>query len=173
MAGHLFESISSGSSSTPKYSTFPSSLASILVVPMFSMPNLSVRLNWSSTFLRRYLHGIFSAGKDATQAFFGLHRHEVLLRPQYKRLQIGTVAGETELIKAPVPGQLSKVPYAEPTWLSQGYFSPYYSDNHRKFQTAVREFFETVVKPESIKCEESGKKISQEVVDKLAYVLPC
>ncbi|KAH9483021.1 Acyl-CoA dehydrogenase apdG [Psilocybe cubensis] len=108
------------------------------------------------------------AGKDATQVFFGLHRHEVLLRPQYARLQIGTVQGETEQIKAPVPGALSKVPYGEPTWLSQGYFSPYYSENHRKFQTAVREFFETVVKPESVRCEESGKRISQEVVDKMA-----
>ncbi|KDR74525.1 hypothetical protein GALMADRAFT_71018 [Galerina marginata CBS 339.88] len=108
------------------------------------------------------------AGKDATQAFFGLHRHEVLLRPQYQRLQIGTVRGQKEQIKAPTPGELSKVPYAEPTWLIEGYYSPYYSDNHRKFQTAVREFFETVVKPESIKCEESGKKISQEVVNKMA-----
>ncbi|KAF4616119.1 hypothetical protein D9613_011485 [Agrocybe pediades] len=108
------------------------------------------------------------AGKDATQAFFGLHRHEVLLRPQYKRLQIGVIHGEEEQIKPPVPGALSKVPYAEPTWLSQGYFSPYYSDNHRKFQTAVREFFETVVKPESVRTEENGKRISQEVVDKMA-----
>jgi len=108
------------------------------------------------------------AGKDATQAFFGLHRHEVLLRPQYQRLQIGVIQGQTEQIKPPVPGELSKVPYAEPTWLSNGYFSPYYSDNHRKFQTAVRRFFETVVKPESVKTEASGKRISQEVVDKMA-----
>lgn len=108
------------------------------------------------------------AGKDATQVFFGLHRHEVLVRPQYRRLQIGTVQGQKELIKAPQPGELSKVPYAEPTWLSQGYYSPYYSDSHRRFQTAVRIFFETVVKPEAVKCEDSGKKISQEVVDKMA-----
>ncbi|PPQ99787.1 hypothetical protein CVT26_009164 [Gymnopilus dilepis] len=108
------------------------------------------------------------AGKDATQAFFGLHRHEVLLRPQYRRLQIGVIKGQTEQIKPPQPGELSKVPYAEPTWLSSGYHSAYYSDNHRKFQTALRVFFETIVKPEAIKCEDSGKKISQEVVDKMA-----
>ncbi|KAJ3505689.1 hypothetical protein NLJ89_g7288 [Agrocybe chaxingu] len=108
------------------------------------------------------------AGKDATQAFFGLHRHEVLLRPQYKRLQIGTVQGQTEVITPPPPGATSKVPYGEASWLTQGYFSPYYSDNHRKFQKAVREFMEAVVKPESIKCDDSGKKISQEVVDKMA-----
>ena len=113
---------------------------------------------------------IILAGKDATQAFFGLHRHEVLLKPQYKRLQIGTVLGQSEQIRPPVPGELSKVPYAEPTWLSPGYYSPYYSNSHRTFQTAVREFFETVVRPESDKCEASGKRISQEVVDKMASV---
>lgn len=67
-----------------------------------------------------------TAGQDATDAFFGLHRHEVLLRPQYKRLQIGVIKDEEEKIKAPVPGSLSKVPYAEPTWLNDGFHSPYY-----------------------------------------------
>lgn len=99
--------------------------------------------------------------------FFGLHRHEVLLKPQYARLQIGKVQGQEETIKAPQPGELSRVPYAEPTWLTSGYYSPYYSENHRKFQTAVRAFFTTVVQPEAIKCEDSGKRIPQEVVDKM------
>lgn len=74
------------------------------------------------------------------------------------------------MIKAPIPGSLSKVPYAEATWLSDGYFSPYYTDNHRAFQQAIRKFFEEVVRPEAIKCEENGKRISQEVVDKMRYV---
>ncbi|KAF8650967.1 hypothetical protein AX16_005003 [Volvariella volvacea WC 439] len=108
------------------------------------------------------------AGKDATQVFFGLHRHEVLLKPQYARLQIGTIAGRKEYIKAPAPGDLSKVPYGEPTWLSEGYHSPYYSDNHRRFQKAVRTFMMTYVQPESVRCEESGKRISQELVDKMS-----
>ncbi|KAJ7472310.1 acyl-CoA dehydrogenase/oxidase [Mycena galericulata] len=110
------------------------------------------------------------AGKDATQAFFGLHRLEVLQRPQYARLQIGTIQGEESVIKAPAPGEISRVPYAEPTWLVDGFKSPYYTDRHRKFQTAVRTFFEEVVKPEAIKCEENGKRISQEVVDKMSEV---
>lgn len=108
------------------------------------------------------------AGKDSTQVFFGLHRHEVLLKPQYARLQIGKVQGQEETIKAPQPGELSRVPYAEPTWLTSGYYSPYYSENHRKFQTAVRTFFTTVVQPEAVKCEDSGKRIPQEVVDKMS-----
>ncbi|TBU27688.1 acyl-CoA dehydrogenase NM domain-like protein [Dichomitus squalens] len=107
------------------------------------------------------------AGKDATEAFFGLHRHEVLLRPQYARLQIGTIAGQKEFVQATVPGDISSVPYAEPAWLSPGFHSPYYNDNHRRFQKVVRKFFEEVVLPDAVKCEENGKRISQEVVEKL------
>ncbi|KAJ7087300.1 acyl-CoA dehydrogenase/oxidase [Mycena belliarum] len=110
------------------------------------------------------------AGQDATQAFFGLHRLEVLQRPQYARLQIGTVAGQESVIKAPVPGEISRVPYAEATWLVPGFQSPYYTDRHRKFQTAVRKFFMEVVEPEAIRCEENGKRIPQEVVDKMSEV---
>lgn len=99
--------------------------------------------------------------------FFGLHRHEVLLRPQYKRLQIGTIAGQEEEVHALASDALSEVPYAEPSWLSKGYFSPYYTDSHRRFQRAVRQFMTEVVYPEALKCEENGKRISQEVVDKV------
>ena len=68
------------------------------------------------------------AGQDATDAFYGLHRHEVLQRTQYKRLQIGTIQGQKSVIYDRVVGEVSQVPYAEPTWLTPGYFSPYYSD---------------------------------------------
>lgn len=68
------------------------------------------------------------AGQDATDQFFSLHRLEVLQRPQYKRLAIGTIQGAQELIKPPTLGSLSEVPYAEPTWLSKGYSSPYYKE---------------------------------------------
>ncbi|KAI0346952.1 acyl-CoA dehydrogenase NM domain-like protein [Trametopsis cervina] len=107
------------------------------------------------------------AGKDATQAFFGLHRHEVLLRPQYARLQIGTIHGQQETIKPLGEDEVSQVPYAEPLWLSSGYHNPYYTEGHKKFQKAVRKFVSSVIAPEASKCEENGKKISQEVVDKL------
>lgn len=103
-----------------------------------------------------------SVGQDATEAFYGLHRHEVLERPQYKRLQIGTIQGEKSVIYDRVVGQISQVPYAEPTWLTPGYFSPYFSDvrnssnpffsesdkhsqNHREFQKAVRQFVDEVM----------------------------
>ncbi|KAL4075603.1 acyl-CoA dehydrogenase/oxidase [Scleroderma citrinum] len=108
------------------------------------------------------------AGKDATNAFFALHRHEVLLRPQYARLQIGTIRGQEEHIKPPEPGALSAVPYAEPTWLTSGFHSAYYTDNHRRFHRAVRAFFMKEVYPEATRCEENGKRISQDLVDKLS-----
>ena len=111
------------------------------------------------------------AGKDATQPFFGLHRLEVLHRPQYSRLQVGVIRGQAETIKPLAPGELSLVPYAEPTWLTPGYFSPYYGDNHRQFHKAVRAFFMDVVYPEAVRCEEGGKRISQQVVDKLRYFM--
>ena len=68
------------------------------------------------------------AGQDATEVFFGLHRHEVLLKPQYQRLQVGVIKDEESEIVAQEAGQLSAVPYGEPTWLSPGFFSPYFSD---------------------------------------------
>lgn len=70
----------------------------------------------------------WTAGQDATEAFYGLHRHEVITKPQYARLQIGVLEGEKSVIHGRVVGELSKVPYAEPTWLSDGYYSPYYTE---------------------------------------------
>ncbi|GJJ07636.1 hypothetical protein Clacol_001840 [Clathrus columnatus] len=107
------------------------------------------------------------AGQDATDAFFALHRQEVLQRPQYSRLQIGTIKGEIALVKY-APEELSQVPYAEPSWLASGYFSPYYTENHRQFQKAMRKFFVEVVAPDAQACEDNGKRLSQAVVDKLA-----
>jgi len=52
-----------------------------------------------------------SGGQDATDLFYSLHKGEVLLRPQYQRLQIGVVPGQEERFK-PLPlGSLSPVPY--------------------------------------------------------------
>jgi hypothetical protein len=66
-----------------------------------------------STSTDYFVHSIFQklCRKDATQVFFSLHRHEVLLKPQYARLQIGKVRGQEETIKpqALAPGELSQV----------------------------------------------------------------
>ena len=62
------------------------------------------------------------------------------------------------------------MPYGKQTWLNNGYFSPYYDETHYKLQRAVREFFETVVASEAVIADESNKKISQGVVDKMTWV---
>lgn len=108
------------------------------------------------------------AGKDATKAFFGLHRSEVLLRPQYKRLQIGVLKDSNEVVKASAPDALSSVPFAEPTWLSEGFYSPFYTEGHRHFQRAMRKFVSEVISPEMEKCELSGKYIGKDVVQKMS-----
>ncbi|KAI5120210.1 hypothetical protein M0805_006316 [Coniferiporia weirii] len=110
------------------------------------------------------------AGQDATEAFFGLHRHEVLLRPQYKRLHIGNIEGEEEQIKPLSAGSVSKVPYAEPTWLNEGFHSPYYKESHRKVQKAMRIFVDEILYPDAQAREADGKRPSQSVIDKMAEV---
>ncbi|KAI0833215.1 acyl-CoA dehydrogenase [Trametes gibbosa] len=108
-------------------------------------------------------------GQDATEAFFGLHRFEVLQRPQFARLQIGIVQDEEPHIQGGiVPGKNSLVPYAEPSWLSTGYHSPYYKESHRKLQAAMRKFTDEVVYPEAQIFETEGKRPSQSVIDQMA-----
>ncbi|KAN0113423.1 Acyl-CoA dehydrogenase/oxidase, N-terminal and middle domain containing protein [Russula decolorans] len=100
------------------------------------------------------------AGQDATEAFCGLHRHEVLERPQYARLQIGVLRGEQSVITGRLIGGLSSVPFAEPTYLTEGFHSPYYTE----------EVFDEVVYPDAQERELDGKRHSQEVFDKMAEV---
>lgn len=49
------------------------------------------------------------AGKDATEAFFAMHRSEVLVK--YGRYIIGTIEKEKPKYILPTPGALSPVPY--------------------------------------------------------------
>lgn len=70
-------------------------------------------------------------------------------------------------------GSLSKVPYAEPTWLSDGFHSPYYKQvnllfgcfflralndlraaeqSHRDLQKAMRKFVDDYVYPDAQVC---------------------
>lgn len=64
------------------------------------------------------------AGKDATDAFYGLHRQEVLVK--YARYKIGTIADEKPQIDFYEEGSFSKVPYAESSaWM--GFKSPYFT----------------------------------------------
>ena len=95
----------------------------------------------------------------------------MLDKPQYKRLVLGSLEGQKPTIHvAQASDAISDVPYAEPMAFAPGYYSPFYSESHRKFHRAVRRFANEVVKPEAQAREEDGKKIGQAVVDKMAYV---
>ncbi|KAG9017988.1 hypothetical protein FRB90_012713 [Tulasnella sp. 427] len=108
------------------------------------------------------------AGQDATDVFYQLHRHEVLLKPAYARLQIGVLENEDPEVKAHSPGELSNVPYAEPTWLTPGFSSPYYKESHKALQKAIRKFTDEIIVPDAQAREEDGKRISQSVLDAMA-----
>ena len=75
------------------------------------------------------------AGQEATAAFYGLHRGEVLQTPRYAAYRIGTIQGETEKITKSRIGKLSEVPYAEPMSLTPSYKpSPYFKESHYAVQ---------------------------------------
>lgn len=107
------------------------------------------------------------AGTDATEAFYNLHRHEVLTG-KYAELAIGTIEGEKPQVVNPGPGELSKVPYAEPLWLTPQFKSPYYNASHLSLQKAVRKFTDLYITPEAQAKEKDGTFISQELIDRYA-----
>ncbi|CEI89034.1 Putative Acyl-CoA dehydrogenase [Rhizopus microsporus] len=103
------------------------------------------------------------AGKDATDAFYGLHRQEVLVK--YNRYKIGTIAGEKPQIDFQEFGAFSKVPYAEPSaWM--GFKSPYFKESHFKLRAALRKIIDEMA-PEARELEESGFKPPEKFLKKL------
>ncbi|KAI0925939.1 hypothetical protein AcV5_008532 [Taiwanofungus camphoratus] len=107
-------------------------------------------------------------GQDATEAFYGLHRHEVLQRPQYSRLQIGIIEGEQSMLVNRIPGTVSKVPYSEATWLVESFHSPYYKESHRRLQREMRTFVDEHIMPDAQAREDDGKRPSLSVIQKMA-----
>lgn len=83
---------------------------------------------------------------------------------KYKRLKIGTIENESPKVVLPKRGELSTVPYAEPTWLSEGYSSPYYNDSHRALQKYMRDFVDEYVVPEAQEHENSGERPTVELI---------
>ncbi|KAG9104851.1 hypothetical protein FRC06_008081 [Ceratobasidium sp. 370] len=107
------------------------------------------------------------AGQDATEAFFAVHRAEVLEKPQYARLRIGSLAGKSQTEHVSVDDRLSKVPYGEPTWLSPNFTSPYYNETHRALQKRMRILVDEVLYPDGQLKEADGKYVSQVVLDEM------
>ncbi|CAO3700831.1 unnamed protein product [Rhizopus stolonifer] len=103
------------------------------------------------------------AGKDATDAFYGLHRQEVLVK--YNCYKIGTIGNEEPQIDFYEHGMLSKVPYAETSaWM--GFKSPYFKESHFKLRAAMRKIVDSL-SDEARVFEEEGTKPSDEFMKKL------
>lgn len=102
-------------------------------------------------------------GKDATEDFYGLHRHEIL--EQYSKLKIGKVEGSVTR-ETPGFGEFSNVPYAEaPFW--RGLHSNYYNESHKKYRADVRKFFANEIQPLAEEYELSNEQIPKEIQVKL------
>lgn len=105
------------------------------------------------------------AGKDVSEVFFGLHVSAVL--EKYKRLQIGVIENEKPKYVLPQKGAFSSVPYAEPLWLTKGYHSPYFKASHLALAKHMREFTDTYVTPEAKIHEETNKRPTVELIQKM------
>jgi len=107
---------------------------------------------------------IAGAGQDATEAFYSLHRSEVLQKTAGK-YRIGSLAGAKPREDS-APGALSAVPYGENAAF-QGAPSPYYDESHVAFRKAVRAFYDEHVRPDMVQNDIAGKPPSKELFEKL------
>jgi alkylation response protein AidB-like acyl-CoA dehydrogenase len=123
---------------------------------------------------RAFVDGV--AGHDATKQFYSFHRQDVL-RSMAAKYAIGKIAdpptGKKAVVKL-APGELSTVPYAEPSAF-QGVPSPYYDESHRRFRRDLRAFFDTEVMPDAVANDARGVHPSKELWRKLGMrgVLAC
>ncbi|KAG8699554.1 hypothetical protein FRC09_006547 [Ceratobasidium sp. 395] len=108
------------------------------------------------------------AGQDATEAFFAVHRAEVLEKPQCARLRIGSLTEKSKTKENSAEDRLSKVPYGEPTWLLPNFTSPYYNESHRALQKRMRVLVDEVLYPDGQLKEADGKHVSQTVLDEMS-----
>ena len=109
------------------------------------------------------------AGLDATDAFYGLHRHEVLEK-YGPRLIVGRLEGAPEpndFSRIKNFGEISEVPYAEKLFW-RGYESPYYNESHRRFRADLRKFIHEEIREEAEAGEAADKPPSKEIMKTMA-----
>jgi len=108
------------------------------------------------------------AGQDCTDVFYGLHRHEVLMKYQ-PRLMIGRLdsAGpRTEENRIRTAADMSEIPYAEVQYF-QGSLSPYWTPAHIEMRKNVRKWMDETLKEDAEAGELSGKAPSKELFQKM------
>ena len=100
------------------------------------------------------------AGQNATNAFFELHKQNVLAK--YAKLKIGTLSGSTPL-RQQETGLIDQVtPFAEHS-ASRGWSSPFFGKSHLQLRVAVRKFFDEKIRPDAEAMEEAGTDPSREM----------
>lgn len=113
------------------------------------------------------------AGKDATEAFYGLHRADVLDRFG-PRLLKGRLEGrdDDDIVDDLTPSRaaVSQVPFAEPAWVRDGWHSPFYSESHHAFRRDLRRFIVQELGPEAAESELAGDSPSEETYLKMGRV---
>ena len=96
------------------------------------------------------------AGKDATDALFGLYHNEVLNTGVSKSAPSSDKQNASHPIRTALSrrlqcGSVSRTDMAEPG------ISQHYTENYRKYQKDARKFYTEIIEPEVDSCEESGE----------------
>eukprot|EP00440_Ansanella_granifera_P038488 gb/GFBE01041764.1/.p1 GENE.gb/GFBE01041764.1/~~gb/GFBE01041764.1/.p1 ORF type:complete len:519 (+),score=146.38 gb/GFBE01041764.1/:1-1557(+) len=103
------------------------------------------------------------AGKDVTDEFYELHRHDVLAK--YARLKVGRLESKQGKQSMVTVGS-ADVPFAEiPAF--QGQESPFYTESHAKFMKGVQAFVQTELVPIAAARDLSGEYPERELQSKL------
>jgi len=107
------------------------------------------------------------AGKDATEIFYDLHRNSVLEK-YHPRLCIGTIDNrKPEKFLSSENGEISNVPYAEPTFWREGWASPYYTETHKQYRANLRKWFHDNILEECLVLAKTEKPPSIELNEKV------
>lgn len=115
------------------------------------------------------------AGKDATDAFYELHRADVLSKygPRFFKGRLADAAPRTNKVPGGPeaasmnPGDLSVVPYGESSAFREGWHSPYYTEGHKEYRQRVRKFLEEEIKPEALRGDANDDLPSLEINKKI------
>jgi len=105
-------------------------------------------------------------GKDATDAFYGLHRQENLDK-YMPRLLIGRMDGAGAPVHMETAADISAVPFAETPYF-RGETSPVWKPGHIEFRKVIRKWVQENLRDEAERCELSGETPSDAIFKKIA-----
>jgi len=109
------------------------------------------------------------AGKDATEEFYSLHRHEVLSK--YARLQIGVLNdGSEEKFESAESANISEVPYAEAPFWRDGWHSPYYNESHKQYRINLRRWISDNLREDATALANMDKYPTRELYQRIGSV---